>query len=325
MTRTRLAQAAPSAVYNALTRTVRVCDTRVGAAVWGRLWNLAWRTYSGPVTTRIHGHRVVVNAGYSYPMLMRRWPTYNDPLVEIVRQAHRACGRPVTVVDVGAAVGDTALLLLDRAADAVGEIHCVDGDAEFFDLLTHNVGGLAGVHLRRAMLSDRSGLEASLTRIHRGTASAQGTTQAAATTLDDLLADVSHVDVLKVDTDGFDGKIIAGATHLLANHRPAVIFEWHPKLYEATGNDWQRPFAFLGAQGYDRFVWFTKFGEFSHTQHGLDEEGVAALARICLDDVGPTLDWHYDVVALHESTAIRVDDVAALRLARERRGGKPRA
>lgn len=316
---------APRLAYSALNRSVRVCNTRLGAALWGRAWEASWRHWSRPLTTRIHGHRVTVNAGYPYPMLMRRWPTYNDPLVEIVCQANRAARRRITLVDVGAAIGDTALLVLDRAPDAVEAIHCVEGDAEFFELLQRNVRELSEVRLHRAMVSDQAGSERSLQRTHRGTASALGDAAAAAVTLDDLFRDTGGVDVLKTDIDGFDGKAIAGAARLLDAHRPAVIFEWHPKLYQATGNDWKRPFAVLDEHGFDRFVWFTKFGELSHVQHGADPQGIADLASICLDDAGPTLDWHYDVIALHATSPIRAGEVGGLRLARARRNGRPRA
>jgi FkbM family methyltransferase len=314
----------PTLAYNALNRTVRVCDTRAGAAIWGRAWEASWRHWSGPVHTRIHGRRVVVNAGYPYPMLMRRFATYNDPLVEIVCQARCAAGRAVTVVDVGAAVGDTALLLLERAGDAIETIHCVEGDGEFFGLLRSNVGDLGRVRLHRALLSDRPGTERELQRTHRGTASAIAESERTAVTLDQLLGDVEHVDVLKSDTDGFDGRVIAGASGLLTAHQPAVIFEWHPRLYVRTGSDWQRPFAVLDAHGYDRFVWFTKFGEFSHIARGVDSEAVAAVAAICIDDAGPALDWHFDIVALHRDSPIRSEDVASLKQARSRRGGRPR-
>jgi len=314
----------PTIAYNVLNRSVKVCNTRIGAALWGRAWEASWRRWSGPVPTRIHGRRVTVNAGYPYPMLLRRWPTYNDPLVETVCRAREAAGRAVTLVDVGAAVGDTALLILDRAGDAVEAIHCVEGDEEFFGLLAANVGDLPAVQLHRALVSDVRGAERALQRTHRGTASAVGDGAAASTTLDELLAAAPHVDVLKTDTDGFDGKVIAGAAGLLERHRPAVIFEWHPRLYVATGNDWKRPFDVLASHGYDRFVWFTKFGDFSHVMLRPDAGEISVLASVCLDDAGPTRDWHYDVIALHAGSPVRVEDVAALRDARIRRGGRPR-
>jgi FkbM family methyltransferase len=255
-------------------------------------------------------------------MLSRRWATYNEPLVEVVHQAQVAAGRPATVIDVGAAIGDTVLLLRERLGAEVGEVWCIEGDAEFFPLLERNLAGLGSVHFVRAMLSDGGEWEPSLVRIHLGTASAQGFGRVGATTLDRVLAGVpGPIDVIKVDTDGLDGKVLAGAASVLDGARPAVIFEWHPGLYKATGNDWRRPFHVLAHCGYDRFAWFTKFGEFSHVDHAVDDRDVTSLAQLCLRGDGPTSDWHYDVVALHGDSPIDVNEVAALRTARATRRG----
>jgi FkbM family methyltransferase len=273
------------------------------------------------VETTVHGHRVVVNAGYSYPAYSRRWPTYNDPLVEIVHQAGLAKGSPVTLVDVGAAVGDTVLLVLERCPGAVGEIHCVEGDAEFFGYLEQNLGDLPAAHLHRALLSDSAGEEASLVRTHKGTASAQGHDRLPAVTLDSVLGDAGPlaVDVLKIDTDGFDGKILAGAVGILDRDRPAVIFEWHPLLYEATGQDWHRPFEVLTAHGYRWLVWFDKYGTFSHLEDAYRQSAIDVLADLCLSGRGPGPDWHYDVVALPPGRSIDPTEMAALTYARKSR------
>lgn len=311
-----LAQAA----YNGL---VRVAGVRLPVvdAVWERAWDSAWRRFSGPVETTIHGRTVVVNAGYSYPAFLRRWPTYNDPLVELVHQAHAAKGAPIVLVDVGAAVGDTVLLVLDRCPGAVGEVHCVEGDDEFFGYLERNLAGVPGVRLHQVLLSDVQGEEASLVRVHKGTASAQGETRVPATTLDAVLEGAGDpaVDVLKIDTDGFDGKVLAGATGLLGRRRPAVIFEWAPRVYDATGQARRRPFEVLASAGYRWFVWFDKYGVFSHVDDGYQPAPVDLLAELCVSGRAPGPDWHYDVIALAEGSAIQPGELAALAHARNSR------
>ena len=309
-------------VYGGLVRTAGVRG-RLGSAAWERAWELAWRQLSGPVTTTIHGRQVVVNAGYSYPAFRRRWPTYNDPLVELVHQVHAANGAPITLVDVGAAVGDTVLLVLERCPGAVGTVHCVEGDREFFGYLTRNLRGVPGLRLHQALLSDVEGSEAGLVRVHKGTASAQGTDRVAATTLDAVLeADSSEpVHVLKIDTDGFDGKVLAGATKVLADHRPAVIFEWAPLVYDATGQDRHRPFEVLTDAGYGWLVWFDKYGVFSHAEQGYRAAPVDLLAELCVSGRAPGPDWHYDVVALPEGSPVDPNEVAALAYARSSRTG----
>lgn len=306
--------------YGAL---VRLAGSRSGAgvALWERLWDPTWRHLSGPVRTTIHGHEVTVNAGYSYPAFSRRWPTYNQPLVEVVHQAHLAKGAPVTVIDVGAAVGDTVLLILERCPGAVRAVHCVEGDDEFYGYLTANLADVPQARLHRAMLSDGDVEAAALVRTHLGTASAQGSGRVAAVTLDSVMADAGwpEVDVLKVDTDGYDGKVLGGAGRLLGERRPAVIFEWHPLLYDATGQDRRRPFQILAAAGYRWFVWFDKYGVFSHVDDGYRQAQVDVLAELCVSGRGPGPDWHYDVVALPEERAIDPAEMAALTFARSSR------
>lgn len=308
-----------SIAYRGVIATAGLARTPWIAPLWDRVWCLASSRLSGPVRIRLHGEDVVLNAGYAYPAFSRRWPTYNDPLVEVVHQASVAAGRPVSLVDVGAAVGDTVLLVRDRAAGDVAAFHCVEGDPEFFGYLERNLGGRSDTTLHFAMLSDQTGEEADLVRIHSGTASAQGSQRRPTTTLDLLLAGAGPVDVLKIDTDGFDGKVLAGASSILDEHRPAVIFEWHPLLYEATAQDWHRPFEVLSAHGYRWLVWFTKEGEFSHIDDGYQPTSTDALARLCLSGVGPRPDWHYDVVALPDTTAISLIELAGLRHARSGR------
>lgn len=127
-------------LYQSLVFTAPLARSPLAEVAWDRAGAGAARRLSGTVRMPIHGRRVVVNAGYSYPAFVRRWPTYNDPLVELVHQAYRAKGAPVQLVDVGAAVGDTVLLVLERCPGAVKRFDCVEGDSEFFGFLSTKPG-----------------------------------------------------------------------------------------------------------------------------------------------------------------------------------------
>ena len=288
-------------------------------AWWSRAWARATPTMSGSVRVRIHGQRALVNAGYAYPAFYRMWRTYNDPLVELVHQTARSQARPVRVVDVGAAVGDTALLLLERCAQDVRHVHCIEPDPEFLQYLSHNVGERPDVLVSGAMLSDNIESVPDLVRTHSGTASAVGRSTRIATTLDELLDEQTSVDVLKTDTDGFDGRVLAGSREVLRRDEPSVIFEWHPLLYQRAGQDLMLPFSVLEEAGYSTMLWFTKEGEFSHLTTRRDERALASLADLCLTGRGPRPDWHYDVVALPKRLEAAKEAVAALHYARESR------
>jgi FkbM family methyltransferase len=306
-------------LYNVCARTSKRSQGKPFGALWRRLASfVAGRNVA--VDTVIHGERVRVNAAYTYPIYARRYPSLNAPLIELVHLSREALGRPITFIDVGAAIGDTVLLIEANCRGAVGRYLCIDGDAEFFGYLRHNLARFAHVRCVHQVLGATDGPEPALVRIHGGTASAQGAGEVAARRLDQVLSDqdVERVDLLKIDVDGFDGEVLRGARSLLSAHRPCVIFEWHPILCEQTGKDPYAHFRALAESGYERFAWFTKFGDFSHFSDGLELAPIERLARLCRES-RTLIDWHYDVVALPPGSGVDPVRLADLAFARRRR------
>jgi FkbM family methyltransferase len=286
-----------------LLRTFPVAKVRGVRRVWYKAQHVAVKKWgSESVETELHGSPATINFANPYPYLIRLHPNYNAPEVELVATSADVLGRPVTVIDIGAAIGDTALLLLERCGAAIRALECIEGEPAFAEMLRHNLRDPRS-HIHEVVLSDRPGPVPSLIRSqHEGTASAHGNELVTASTLDVELADISP-DVMKVDTDGFDGTILAGGKELLERAHPAVLFEWHPPLCKLVGADPQLAFEVLREAGYDRWVFFTKYGWFSH----FGDACVDQLERLCLTT--KTLpDWHYDVVALHRSS--NIDEVA---------------
>jgi FkbM family methyltransferase len=267
---------------------------------------LAERLWSDEVVeTRLHGRRAVINFSNPYPRWVRQFPSYNRPQVIAVEAAATAAARPVHVVDVGAAVGDTALLLLEQCRSEIASLTCIEGDDRFVQLLSRNVDGLAVVH--RAMLAAEEGEAPELVRtLHAGTAAALGTRNVPTTTLDLLLAD-AQVDVLKTDVDGYDGLVLAGARRLVKAQRPVVLFEWHPRACAAAGTSERLAFEVL--RDSELFVFYTKYGVFSHVMHGVRNDDLDALATVCRESKLP--DWHYDVIAAPRSRNLSLPLLAA--------------
>lgn len=273
--------------------------TRLWATAWDQLWRTATLRWSDEaITTNLHGHPATINFANPYPLFVRRFRNYNAPQVEAVLATASGLGRSVHVLDVGAATGDTALLVLARCAGKISSLTLVEGESAFASLLRRNLRGTASV-IHEVMLGAQPGPVPRLIRDqHPGTASAVGTDQTWATTLDDLIPDLP-VDVVKVDADGYDGPILYGGRSLLARSKPTVLFEWHPKLCLNVGTDDEQAFTCLSDIGYDRFIFFNKYGQFSH--FGI--EHLNELRRLCL--TSSTLeDWHYDVIALHRSSPL---------------------
>lgn len=307
-----------SALYNLLARTSWLDKYRLTARIWQALWRRSCRIFGGTVRTSIHGRPVLASYGHTYPIYARKYHTLNNPLIELVYQTYSAKQAPITVVDIGANIGDTIMMIDANCPGMLGRYFCVEGDTDFFQLLQHNLGGDPRGTLLHELLSDYAGVERRLVRTNAGTASARGEHSQHARTLDAALGDaVPRIDVLKSDVDGFDGRALAGARQLLQRDRPAVIFEWHPLLCRQTGNDWNEHFQVLSDCGYDRFVWFTKFGAWSHFMLAGDAS-IAMMADVCLHS-RTYGDWHYDIAALHEHSTLSQRALADLRFAQARR------
>jgi FkbM family methyltransferase len=314
-----MANGPASWLYNLLVRTTWVTRRpRLLAPLWYRLWEKSGALRS-PVRTVIHGRQVVVNCGYTYPVFARRFPSLNAPLLDLTYQTFLTLGRPLVVVDVGAAVGDTLLLLHANCPEALGASYGIEGDPEFIQYLRTNLASLPHTRAVFAMLAGEPGPQRELVRTHAGTARAQGPATRTATTLDAVLLEqgIDQVDLLKLDADGMDGRILRGSVGALARCKPAVIFEWHPLACRDTATDWSEHFDVLQSAGYDRFVWFTKYGEFSHFSVGHQPESVTLLAGLCLRERIAT-DRHYDVIALHRTSEISDLALAEQRFSRER-------
>ena len=287
-----------SVIYRALVLTAPLRGRRQVGRVWQKSWDLACRRWSGPVTFRLHGRRTLVNFGYPYPVYLRQCRAYNMPLVDAVNHVADVTGQPVVVVDVGAAVGDTALLLKERCPRLRG-IVCIDADPEFLRYLRANLGDDPDVEIIDALLGREKGSAGALVRTHRGSASATGPQMLDSVTLDSIVRTSQlaqeGVHVLKVDVDGYDGAVLAGARVLLKEQSPTVLFEWHPPLYIRAGNDVVEPFRILTEAGYRTFRWYRRTGDHDFDEVGYDSASLQARAQACL--TAGDGDEHWDVLA----------------------------
>jgi FkbM family methyltransferase len=264
------------------------------------------------IETTLHNYAAVIPANYQYPFFTRQFPKYNNPIIEIVYQQFKALNRPVNFIDVGTAVADTVLLVKANCPNMINAVLCIDGDSEFIPLAKKNIAQFSNCKAVQYLLSDTDTEISELVRHHQNSASALGTNKVAALPLDKVceIENFSTTDVLKIDVDGFDGKVLAGSSKILTSSKPIVIFEWHPKLYNNTLNSIYLPFQVLNTNGYNKFVWFDKFGNYSHfvldncTNTYLDMQ-----ARICLEATFDS-DWHYDVVAMHNESKIDLQALA---------------
>jgi FkbM family methyltransferase len=283
---------------------------------WYKLWIYSSRKFKIPVNTILHGYPTLINFDNTYPINIRLYPNYNYPFIELIELVYRRKNAPINILDIGASLGETMLLALSRCNGKIKYFHCVDGDPDFFNLLKINLSFFPNKDLSLALLSSNNQFEKSLVKIHGGTASSQGEDFKEAISLDYLLKEKSiAIDLIKIDVDGLDGKIIEGGRKTISDYKPAIVFEWHPILCKDTGNNCLDHFRILFSLGYTKFVWFSKYGYFSHFMKDYSEEILDLLASLCIRKIIDA-DWHYDIIALHEEDNISIIQLAELAYSR---------
>jgi FkbM family methyltransferase len=134
------------------------------------------------------------------------------------------------VADVGANIG-YYLLLVESVIGPGGTIACFEPEPENLVELERNVQAnrLGNARIFPVAVGDSHGTVSLRSGINSGVAvNGSGDLTVPIRRLDDVLAE--PVDFLKVDVEGFEGFVLAGARRILQEHRPALFVEIHPGL-----------------------------------------------------------------------------------------------
>lgn len=163
-------------------------------------------------------------------------------------------------VDVGANVGDTMLIIRSKADMP---IICVEGDLHCYRLLEENARELERVHGFNIFLSDKSGTtqvstekegwNMTLVESRKGQAGREIKMETLDKVIDDLGCKNS-VKFVKVDTEGYDMRILRGAANTLAAAHPVLTFEINRENIEVLGDNVGDFYDYLTGLGYSDFL-----------------------------------------------------------------------
>ena len=260
--RRKIGQHALDAALQASSSTLRRSAGRVVLAVSRKLMS----GDRDPVVTRtIGGTSMQLPLSHRLPDYLERYPNYGTNVVRLAKFLV-ARSPQMSVIDIGANIGDTAALLRE-ATDA--PVLCVEADDHYFSLLEANARRLGSVVCVKRFL----GRSPATIRAALQTSQGTGHVVAAASaleigTLDDLLGEhpgFIDAQLLKVDVDGVDFEIVAGGVELLRRSRPVLFLEYDPTLVAAQGLDARAALTWLREEGYGHFVAYDNVGDMAFT------------------------------------------------------------
>lgn len=268
------------------------------------LTNRARRAFPNRRVSRsVQGVTLTLPWSHRLPDIAETFPGYGQNLVALATViAEAESPRRMSIIDLGANVGDSALQILN-AVDV--DVVCVDGDPYWIPFLRENTARDPRVHVVHAMLLASSEEESKrfttvrvggTTRFVPGGEKDMGSTTSAES-LRSSLPELAPMRLIKIDTDGFDVRLLPGVARAYADTVPVLFFEFDPPMARETGDPSpERIWGELIALGYKRCVVWDNFGGLLGSWPTVELPDVASVLEQSLEERG----YHYwDVAAIH--------------------------
>jgi FkbM family methyltransferase len=170
--------------------------------------------------------------------------------LETVTWFRRTLRPGMTFLDIGAHVGQYSMIAASQVGPE-GRVHCFEPNPASFGRLTDNIAlnGFTNVQARPLALSDRAGDATLFVPVHDNTGEASlqacvpGMKEASVpcTTLDEWArsADLGprrRIDLMKIDVQGFEEKVLRGGTDVLERFGPTIVCEFEERWLQGAGS-----------------------------------------------------------------------------------------
>ena len=210
------------------------------------------------------GKNLAIHLSHDFPYILKEYPQYSQNLGWVISKLYTKY-KDLKVIDVGANIGDSAVLIKD-VADV--PILCIEGNPKFLDLLRLNTKGLNQVLIADCFVGEEATKVEAISGL--GSAHLQETNSGGiqVKTMQEVLETndlFKSAKLLKIDTDGFDNKIIRASKSFLVQSKAAVFFEYDPFFLAKQGENGIAIYDFLVALGYKKFLIFDNIGDFMIT------------------------------------------------------------
>lgn len=228
------------------------------------LYRLTINFVSDPIiSVKVGQKNLYMNASHKLPLIKASLPYYDTALPRLGSFLKGKQGY-LNMIDVGANIGDTVSLITESLT---GDFLCVEADEMYFQLLLMNTKTIQNVVCENILVSDVEGVSnLSLVQV-RGTShvseNTSGDPETLVTTIDKLVEKhqvFSKANLIKVDTDGYDYKVLRGCKQLINESRPVVYFELSPWFLTVAGEDPVSIFDYFFSSGYSSALFYDYSG-----------------------------------------------------------------
>lgn len=222
------------------------------------------------VNVEVYGKTMLAPSEHDLAFILQDHPQYNRGLalaVTALRDTTTLAAQSITVVDVGANIGETVAVIEERNP-GVCEYLCIEADKELAAACRANHSNSHCVEVIEAFIGEEEGMPVRLVddgRANGTTTQAEDVNAPTLVKLDTALspfAEKHGLSLLKVDTEGMDFAVLRSGQGILERFRPAIFFEWFTTKLREVGEDPFAGFKYLESIGYKHFVFFVAGGAY---------------------------------------------------------------
>lgn len=257
------------------------------------------------ITYKINEQEAEMPFAFSGVLFSEENPNYDRQLGRICKYVREKLNRPINIIDVGANIGDTVLNIGDKD----NKYLLVEGEASYNRYIEKNLKGY-DYELETVFCaeSDDDGKSKVVVKDH-GTAKVVEDSTGSdinTKTMDRIIAEHSfEPDVFKIDTDGFDFKVMRGAGIMLETYKPVIFFEWTLEELEGVGENPTSIFGYLSSKGYNDLVLFDNYGDYFCI---IDSSKTELLEDIIEYTRNENIHY-FDVCAVHKDSCYSVEEI----------------
>ncbi|MFH2067776.1 MAG: FkbM family methyltransferase [Pseudomonadota bacterium] len=280
---------------------------KIFSRLYGFVRKLILAFYDPMVEMKIGNRNLAMNLSHELPLNMAAHHHYNTGLVRIAAFLHNRNGN-LAMIDVGANIGDTVSLVSDAVK---GDFLCIEADEKYYQHLLANTKHIDNVTCVKALcdeVADERETAISIIRNNSGSSQVSeqrvdGNSLVNKITVDSLIEKMTifkKTDLIKVDTDGYDYKVIRGCDQLITAHQPVFFFELAPMFLKKTGESPDSIFEYLSKKGYKNVLFYDHVGL---PVLYLDTGNKNLICQLI--EYADRKDTYFDVLIMHDS---REDD-----------------
>lgn len=262
------------------------------------------------VKSHTNGQTMLCNFAHKLPFYRKEYPMYDRQLSTLCHFIHNELKHTINIIDVGANIGDTVLNIGLKDAYYI----CIEGNDNYSKLINTNLKGRYNYTVEHCFLTDNPCDNNYLVETHNGTAKLVNSTDTEKRvfySLDQIINKRKklYIDLIKVDTDGFDFKVIRGATQCLQNWHPLLYFEWDKKYCTEQEEDPLSIFSLLNELGYTYCILFDNYGNYYDYTSTIETERLSVFIENTNKENYP---YYYDVLAINKFGNFTLEQLLSL-------------